>query len=188
MGALRRRVFRVLGAALAAGGLAIVGTCALMVWQVRTITSVSAYPELLERWDARSAAHFPARVPEHATLARVSYFPGFMQGGAHLQLRVRLPTADVFAEQQRFAESAVRVYAGGRRPFDFVDEDPESGVPLPALRAAEEFSETFPSDFTIYVLAAQPGTTAGFPWNHGRTSGVAVSAQRSELVYWAERW
>ena len=46
----------------------------------------------------------------------------------------------------------------------------------------------FPPRFTLYYLVARPGTTRGFPWNHGRTAGVAISREPPEIVYWAEHW
>jgi len=174
---------------LAAGALGIVVAIyaialATLAWQLRTITDVAKYEELLGRCDARLTGHFPAHIPVEATKRSLSFFPGFLQGGAYLQLRVELPAAEVAREEARMSELAIHVHPSGERsaPPGLLGE-----IPLPPFYTGDaEPSASFPDEYALYFLLAQPGDSV--PWNHGQTAGIAISQRRSELVYWAESW
>jgi len=164
----------------------IVGT-GILVWQLRTITDVSQYGSLLARWEPTSVNHFPVSVPDQATNVRVSYFPGFLQGGAHLQLRVKFPPDRIAAEQSRLSDSAIaKIVEGEVFPLvaniDYIQSMPSP----PFYTVDQDASLIFPDDYTIYVLSARHGNS--YPWNHGLTKGIAISRTRRELVYWVESW
>jgi len=159
----------------------------ILVWQLRTITDVSQYGSLLARWQQASVNHFPASVPDQATNVRLSYFPGFLQGGAHLQLRAELPRDQFEAEHSRLSNSAIAKFVAGEvfplvPNVDWVQSMP----PPPFYSADQDTGLAFPDDYTVFVLSANHGDSA--PWNHGRAKGIAISPTRMELVYWVERW
>src|SRR5688572_14509024 len=58
-------------------------------------TDPDDYEEVLGGWSPDRVKHFPQRIPEEASDARMMFFPGFLQGGAYLQLRLTLPPGDV---------------------------------------------------------------------------------------------
>lgn len=181
---------RILKAAAGAAGIAIViyvVIVAAFAWQLRTITDVSRYDDLLRKWDPSLVAHFPRRIPINAAKQSLSFFPGFLQGGAHLQLRVELPPADVAREERRVSRLAIHVHQGGKRAAPDSYDDAKQDIPLPPFHTGDgKPGAGFSADYTLYFLLAHPGESA--PWNHGRTTGVAVSRRSSELVYWAESW
>ena len=160
---------------------------AAFAWQLRTITDVSRYDDLIRRWDPSLVDHFPKRIPVNAMKQSLSFFPGFLQGGAHLQLRIELPAADVAREEVRMSQLSTHVYQRGERTYPDPYDNATRDVPLPPFHTGDKKSSAgFPADYILYFLFAQPGESA--PWNHGQTTGVAVSRQTSELVYWAESW
>jgi len=175
-------LLRVLGAAVGVWLL----TAAWTAWQLHTVTDVDEYEDVLQDWDAAFVEHFPPRIPAAATSPRLSYFAGFLQGGAHLQLRLGLPPADVARVEQDVARLASPIHSGGEGYAPAGGIEP---VPLPPFHTADtDGTPAFPAGYTFYVLSAEPGTTESFPWNHGRTAGVVVSVVASEVVYWAESW
>jgi hypothetical protein len=158
----------------------------ILAWQLRTITDVSQYDNLLARWEPTSVNHFPAAVPTQAAKVRLSYFPGFLQGGAHLQLRAEFPLDRIAAEGSQLLNSAIAKIVGGEL-FPFVPNiDHIQDMPSPPFYTADQGAGIiFPDDYTIFVLSARDGDTA---WNHGHTKGVSISHTRAELVYWVESW
>ena len=178
-----KTLLRIMGG-IAAIYLVCVG---ILVWQLRTITDVSQYGSLLTRWEQVSVNHFPASVPDQATNVRVSYFPGFLQGGAHLQLRAEFPLNQLEAEHSRLSHSAIAKFVAGE-VFPLVPNvNYIKGMPPPAFYAADkDTSLIYPDDYIVFILSAEHGDSV--PWNHGRTKGIAISPTRMELVYWVERW
>ncbi len=161
----------------------------ILVWQLRTITDVSQYVSLLARWKPASVNHFPVSVPTQAANVRLSYFPGFLQGGAHLQLRAEFPPDRIAAEESRLSNSAIaKIVAGELFPLVSNIGHIQDMPSPPFYTADQDTGFIFPDDYTVFVLSATHGDTDGFPWNHGRTKGVSISHRRTVLVYWVESW
>ena len=160
-----------------------------LAWNLRTITDVDDYPDVLEQWKPELVRHFPRQVPGRSGNARFSFFPGFLQGGAHIQLRLSASPEAVEKQISACSEKAIRVVdllAGEDEPLDAESAD---AVPYPPFHTHSGLETLrFPPRFSLYYLVARPGKTVGFPWNHGTTAGLAVSRQPAELVYWAESW
>jgi hypothetical protein len=60
---------------------------------------------------------------------------------------------------------------------------------VPPNAAANDHS--FPDDYEVMIFDSvlpESERPPGFYWNHGRGHGVAISTNRSEIVYWAESW
>jgi hypothetical protein len=154
----------------------------------QTVTDVSEYPSLLSKWSQSGlTAHFPSSLPSTATDVRLSSFPGFLQGGPHLQLYVRLPLQEAAAIGERYVHLATHTFQGG----DTNDHANESnGVPTTFFYTSGTKDTKFDSSFTIYVLSSKPAKLAveGGLWNHGESCGLAVNRKNGVVVYWAESW
>jgi hypothetical protein len=144
------------------------------------------YPGLRAKWDASLVEHFPKKIPPSATLKRFCHFPGYLQRGAYIQLRLRLTPERIGELYDEFSRRRTRSYFGG--DINSHANGPER-MPTTFFRTAEARTGPFPDDYEIMVLdPAIPESADGQNWNHGRSHGVAISRERNEIVYWAERW
>ena len=140
--------------------------------------NLEKYSELRTQWNQDLVAHFPTKIPESASAKKFSHFPGFLQGGAHIQLRLRLPPGKIRELYDQFAKQRTVSFKGN-----------EIGS-MPATHFYtsnndEDFS--FPNYFEIMFFDKIPPESQRYP-NHGRSHGVAISTSSSEIVYWAESW
>ncbi|MEW4570450.1 hypothetical protein AB1L88_21500 [Tautonia sp. JC769] len=149
------------------------------------VTDLSRYGALRDGWSSL-AGHFPEEVPGSAISADVSSFPGFLQGGGWLQLRLTLPAREVAAIEEQCARRAIGRFEGGGGTSRHRDEP--DGLPTTVFRTGPGESGGFPSSFTLYVLEAEDRGSPGHAWNHGSSAGLAISEETDEVVYWAERW
>ncbi len=131
--------------------------------------------------------HFPDQIPKDAKNVRFSFLPGFLMGGSHLYLQYEtspeaLAQIRVLAEKQR---NPVCNLAG------LIAEVPEMNqFHRPFDLAAKPNVDRLGKDFDVYFFDKD------FPemkleewvWNHGQSHGIAISAQRSEVLFWAEDW
>jgi hypothetical protein len=150
-------------------------------------TDVAAYASTLKQWSGSGlVSHFPATVPPQAQKVRFAASGGFLQGGAYIQLRMQLPLSEVQAIEDQLKKATTHLYAGGGF-FDHYDDDPKNNWPTTTFRTSDDPKSTsdFPAHYTLYVLSAKDH---GGSWNHGETSGVAVSKTGGEVVYWADSW
>ncbi len=158
-------------------------------WNLRVRSDLDSYDEYLAAWSSHLVNHFPARIKAMSNTAAISYFPGFLQGGAHLQLRIRVPLERARAEMSVYSKQAMHVAGSASPGAEGAEPETEHAIPLPPdYLAPQGVQETFSDNYTVYYIFAQPGTTKGFPWNHGQMAGVAISEVPPEIVYWAERW
>jgi hypothetical protein len=150
-------------------------------------TDVAAYGTMLKEWSSSGlVAHFPANVPPQARAVRFAAYPGFLQGGAYIQLRMQLPAGEIEAIEDRLKKATTHVYTGGGF-FDHDNEDQKNNWPTTTFHTSDNPKTTFdfPRHYKLYVLSAK---NLGGSWNHGETSGVAVSKTGNEVVYWADSW
>ncbi|MEA2600000.1 MAG: hypothetical protein QOF89_992 [Acidobacteriota bacterium] len=69
-----------------------------MMWNsmTRTETDPGEYSAVLKQWSASGlVSQFPREISSRARHVRFSAFPGFMQGGSHIQLRMQLPADEI---------------------------------------------------------------------------------------------
>lgn len=174
---------------VAIAGLVYLAMVGWLMFQLRTITDIDSYADIVETWDKEFVAHFPDPIAIDVEKARFSYFPGFLQGGAHIQLWLAPQPEQLIDVERKFSEQAILVtntIEHSKNQNQSIDKEP---APLPPFHVAPDGDiNEFPDNFTLYYLVARPGTTQGFLWNHGRTTGVAVSRKPPEIVYWAESW
>jgi hypothetical protein len=151
-------------------------------------TWVWRYPHILKHWKTSGLAdHFPAQLPASATNVRFSSFPGFLQGGAWIQVRMTVPAVEAKAVFDTSTELARYTQDGGSS-YTILES---SKVSLLSTRFYTSGSRNreFPEDYRIFVYDAQPSRKGENPsWNHGMSRGVVVSLQRNEVIYYADRW
>lgn len=152
------------------------------------IESIDQYHEVLANWKARGLVdHFPSSVPANARNVKFSSFPGFMQGGGHVQLRMELPEAEVKNLYDHATKTSKQHHDGGNS-VTLVNER-EDGMRSTHPHTLEKGISEFPSDYRIFIFHAEPYTKGTeYDWNHGVSKGMVVSLQRNEVFYYAESW
>ncbi len=148
---------------------------------LEAVTDVSRYSEIKAMWPSNLVSHFPASAPESAAFF---FQPGFLQGGSSLQLKVVMPASAVVDALHSYSPKTLATFHGG----GWSDHaNASNGIPTTHFFTSGNDSMDFPDDYVIMVTEAD-AHNGGFSWNHGRTCGLAVSTQRSTVVYWAEDW
>lgn len=144
------------------------------------------YAELRRTWYPELVGHFPDAIPADAREPRLSFFPGFLQGGAHFQIRYGLPADQIKALHSRFSSEKTKSFFGGDTNAHM---NQTNGMPTTSFYTGTDGRRDFPADYEIMifdpVLTNRP---PGFYWNHGRSHGVAISTAKNDIVYWAEAW
>ncbi len=144
---------------------------------------MARYSSVLADWKASGLVnHFPGTVPTTATNVRFSSFPGFLQGGAHIQLRMSLPAAEVKKLYEEATKDAKQHHDGGDSVTLVNSRDDGLASTRPHTLASG--TDEFPEDYRIFILDAESTSD----WNHGKSKGVVVSIQRNEVIYFAENW
>ena len=155
-----------------------------------TTHSLGSYPKLRARWKQQLVSHFPQEIPADATLKKFSHFPGFLQGGGHIQLRLQLPPSRIQALHAGFSQKCIRSFWWDDVTYGYRSTDDYQGSPETSLRTGDSGSREFPSDYEIMILDPYrpPEGMKNYFRNHGSSYGVAISLKRHEIVYWAESW
>jgi len=169
--------------------LAFIGVAVLWHFTIPSEThSLRKYAGLRARWDQKLVGHFPESIPETAGLKKFSHFPGFLQGGAHIQLRLELPRSEIKTLRARFLQERTKSFFGG----DTNDHmNVVNGMPTTFFMTGEEDQHEFPADYEVMIfdpVLPESERPDGHYWNHGQSHGVAISEKRNEIIYWAESW
>lgn len=139
------------------------------------ITDVSVYPKVLERYRPTGMVdHFPDAIPPEATDVRMAEFAGYLQGPPHLELRMKLPEDELAAIESQAAAAAAHVLPGGTHM-----ETDEGLVSGPWFWTSDDEHKRLPAHYTVYVLHTRYTDSSWFS-----LSGVAVSTQAGEVIYW----
>ena len=67
----------------------------------------------------------------------------------------------------------------------------KDGMPTTCFMTGDGEQNSFPEDYEIMIfdrLLPESERPEGHYWNHGQSHGVAISNERSEIVYWAKVW
>jgi len=155
----------------------------------RETHNLRKYPALRAQWNSELVWHFPEEVPKSATLKKFSYAPGFLQGGAHIQLRLSLPQEEIRDLYQYFSEKSTKSFLGGGNTNHHMNV--KDGMPTTFYKTGEKGQSSFPDDFEIMIFDTvwpESERPDGHYWNHGRSHGIAISKVRNEIIYWAETW
>lgn len=155
--------------------------------QTQVITDASRYREIREQlWLNQSEIqHFPQQIPQNAENIRIAYSPGTAQASVFFQARLKQSPAQIHKLLTQYRKLAKHQYRGG----DSNDHaNFPNGVPTTFFYTSDSGSVSFPPSYDILVLNAQDKGSAGFKWNHGNSSGVAIDSAAGEIVYWSETW
>ena len=150
------------------------------------ISNTSEYTKILKGWEKSDLAnHFPSKIPESATKICMSFFPGYLQGGAHFHLHTTLPSEEVATYDKRYARQAIYCIQKG----DIIDHIKEPNVVNTTLDYLRPLAiKDIPDTFITYVLQANPAGSAGHKWNHGSNAGLSISRQTNEVIFYCESW
>ncbi len=166
----------------------VFGIWCILTFLPNKVTKVSKYGEIRHKLlHNKQISHFPEEIPDSAKDVRMSYFPGFLQGGGWFQLRMTLHEDRISKLFQEFDSKKIKSFQGGSS-YDHVHS--EGGVTTTYFRTSESYlrdssgnfgGDDFPDDFIIMVLASSGG-------NHGNSHGVAISKAKNQIVYWTDFW
>src|SRR2546425_4313348 len=83
----------------------------LSMWPMpKVITDVRGYAAVLKEWSESGLVnHFPAVVPAQAGDVRFSAYPGGLQAGAYIQLRMQLRAEEVRQIELQHKQAATQV-------------------------------------------------------------------------------
>jgi hypothetical protein len=168
---------------------------ALMLWQLTPITTASKYNNVMTlRWHDQSLIeHFPGKIPSDAKNTRFYYRAGFLQGGSSIELRVKMPTNFVEEVLATYKQKAKAVFNGAEK-LDRGTSNPDMLPKWSFITYPPDENETpgtyslLPKDFKILLLSSEPYKSNPTDWNHGKATGISISRQRREIIYWAEDW
>ena len=158
-----------------------------------TITDIRQYETIMAKCSHAKLyeplfEHFPLSVPGDAAMSRFSYQPQFLQGGGHFQLRLKLSPVEIENLSAKFEAQATKFFLGGDSGKHMNEKE---GMPTADFHTSDDGRRAFPDDYKIMIfdpLLPESERRPGFYWNHGTSHGVAISKDRSEIVYWTEFW
>jgi hypothetical protein len=155
------------------------------------VAEIGEYQSILNtRWNSSGnlTAHFPRSNPRDVQDVRFYYQPAYGQGAEIIQLRYRATPAEISKLYDRFAALKTKTFFGGGTDSHLNELE---GMPPTSFWTSGSDDLRFPPDFEIMLFDEVPSEQLRSDplfWNHGSSHGVAVSRQRNEIVYWAERW
>lgn len=151
------------------------------------VTDTSRYQEIRNQLVSNNypIKHFPTVIPGDAKGVKISYSPGFSQGGSYFQIRLKHSPDKIKRLLLQYKNLAKHEYRGGNTN-DHINQS--KGVPTTFFYTSDLAEESFPPTYEILVLDTQDRGSPGFKWNHGDSYGVAIDSSTSEIVYWAEQW
>ena len=152
------------------------------------VTNVKKYEKILSEWSPGLVHHFPARIPAGAEDVRFSYQPGFMQGGAHIQLAYSTTSDTIAALCDEFSEMKTKSFNSGDTNGH---SNVEEGMPTTFFFTNPTGEYSFPDNYEVMIfdrVLPEEERPEGHYFNHGQSHGVAISRKRNEIVYWAESW
>lgn len=177
----RRTIIILAGTVVAAG---------LMAWGIWIVSlfappvetkDLRDYSSVLAQWQSTGlVAHFPTSAP--STSARFVAYPGFLQGGAYVQLWEQVTPSQAQSVAAKYAPLATHQFTGG---YATLHAGQPNGTWSTFYRTGPTAEDAFPESFTLYVLKA---TSRSGSWNHGDSHGIAVDPTKGEIVYWADQW
>ena len=184
------KVFRFLVSLAALAVLFVLFEFALVFWQLAHITDIAKYENVKTlRWLRQDLIqHFPETIPETAQNPKLHYNGGFMQGGAAIELRLKMPAEsieEIYSTYTRQARAIYKDVEALSRDADNLNTLPKSHFYTwpPQRNGTHDAAPLLPADFEIILLSSKP-----IDWNHGESAGISISRKRNEIIYWAEDW
>lgn len=151
------------------------------------VKGVRYYRRLIEHFknhNIKMPEYFPQADDNTYDLIGLSYSPGELQASTYMQLRCKVSPSvfdslyTIYNEKKRYS------FLGGNTSIHL---NSESGIPTTSFYTNSHITNrsnlVFPNDYEILVFeASRKGD------NHGKSVGVVLSKQRSEVIYYAEFW
>lgn len=155
--------------------------------QAEIVTDISRYKDIRHQlWSNQAQIkHFPTEIPTDASVVRVAYSSGALEGNRYLQLRLKRSPQQIQNLLSQYTGIAKYKYQGGNTN-DHANQ--AKGVPTTFFYTSDSQEESFPPSSKVLVLGAQDRGSSNFRWNHGESFGVAIDSSTSEIVYWVEEW
>jgi len=156
------------------------------------VTDSDQYTKVLSQWEQGNlkhlVQHFPRDIGRKAKIISFSSQQAFMQGGAYIQVRLKYDAKKIEQVYEIYKAQSVSTFVGGSSSEHRNTKD---GMPTTNFYTnTQESDNSFPHDYEILSfdkLVLSKDSSGGY-WNHGDTHGVAISKNRSEVIYWAESW
>lgn len=145
---------------------------------VNPVSDPIYYQRILRAYDYpqnECVAHFPKAIPVDAKNVKL-----YEIAGEDFLLKYDTTPDDInriVAKYEGKAKFIISKYSS----------EPNSDIYYPAFyeEITGDGSQQLPDDFQLFFLDNQPGSD-GEAWNHGSSSGIAISTQRCEVIYWYE--
>lgn len=155
-------------------------------------TDINNYSKILAEWKRSGLIdHFPEAIPEDATDVLFSASPAILQGGAWIQVRIRLSAQETRKIYDN-AKKISRQHHDGGNSSSYMSGTPgsvENRLASTYFYTSGSKDDSFPPDYRVFIFDARSSKQNSNPdWNHGTSRGVAISLERNEVVYWAESW
>lgn len=131
--------------------------------------------------------HFPKTIPADASGVVFSSFPGYLQAGGWIQLRIETSKVKIELLYEDAMKRAKQYHDGGDR-HTMINRQ-KNGLGSGSFRTSESGDPRFPIDYRVFILDAKPYLAGDHvSWNHGRSKGVSICREKNIVVFWAERW
>lgn len=157
----------------------------LILFGIDTATTVTTDPGKYEKAlkitgypNSPLTRYFPDELPEHADHISFYYNPAFLQGQENLSLKFESDPASLQDYLNLFSPDTI--WSG--KPSDRAGED--YGI-YPGTFSVAGYEE-LPDDFTVYLTYSK--SYKPNDWNHGALSLIAVSLEKSEIIFLSQDW
>lgn len=152
---------------------------------IETVRDPDKYQSILEKWgDSPLVAHFPKKISNNDKIIAFSFYPGFLQGGSHIQIRLSVSKQSLSKMFDDFQKFALEFYDGGNK-YELRNSQKGKLVGTSFFTSTND-TRIFPEDYRIFIIDAKPYQEDS--WNHGYSYGAVVSLKRQEIIYYAEDW
>lgn len=122
--------------------------------------------------------YFPDKIPDNVKNVVFRYNPAFLQGGENFGLKFEEDLASIKSYIDEFSQKAKWV---GKASDSEAEKNGISSGKFNTLGYMK-----LPDDFTIYLIDSKPYEPNN--WNHGKLTLIAISEQKSEIIFLAENW
>lgn len=143
---------------------------------VQEITDSLKYEQLLE-WEnyptGKGISHFPNHIPKEAKNVRL-FYSDLINGPNRIQVRYQLPQKEIAYLTNSFKKKSIWIGHDG--------EESKAGLKLTRFRNVHNNGyAVLPQDYKVIVT-----TYRVFPKYLRFCSGVSISKDRNEIIYWSE--
>lgn len=184
---------------------------------LKPTTDIKEYENIIKKYDTTLTKHFPKTIDEKIILkSKLYYSPSFLQGGGRFQvlceytndfkimgIPYKNSSGNVGRIQKYFTitDSLNHLYSktaklkGTYKELEKI-KDKYDSLAFPTFLIYDPFGgyngSKLPEDFILYFNIAEPQSgkigSKQFIWNHGTTSGAAISVDRNLVLYWVDSW